>query len=151
MICFIGIPVSIFTPQLLIMESTGESKVRWIAEIKLVNCQLSIRVSDVYHMYAKPASNIRFAPRKYVHTDAEWWSLPTASYGRSPSASMQVVTRRMVRVPLVYSVFLLGGVAWWIWRRNRCRTLAGHCSNCNYSLDGLESTTCPECGEDATP
>ena len=53
---------------------------------------------------------------------------------------------RGLEVSLVYPAAV--GLIWsgLIWRR-RPRFPAGHCTACGYSLDGLVSDVCPECGE----
>lgn len=42
---------------------------------------------------------------------------------------------------------LIGGIGMVTWYRHRRSRLVGGCTNCGYSLDGLTSDVCPECGE----
>ena len=51
-------------------------------------------------------------------------------------------------LPLLYPVvFMLGWSLWLVRGRRKLRRRVGCCSECGYSLDGLTSDVCPECGE----
>jgi len=51
-------------------------------------------------------------------------------------------TAIMIRLPLIYPMFILAAIAWWTYQR---RAKPGHC-RCGYDLTGNVSGRCPECG-----
>lgn len=56
-------------------------------------------------------------------------------------------TRWKIELPLVYpmlAISLLSG--WLLLGSTRSRQRTGACKHCGYSLEGLASSTCPECG-----
>lgn len=64
----------------------------------------------------------------------------------TPSGAMVSISVRVVSVPLwqvLLVLFIVGGGSW---RLSRRVFPAGHCSQCGYDLQGLESGKCPECG-----
>ena len=68
-----------------------------------------------------------------------WWRV---IYAKSPG----LVT--FVQVPLIYPCMILVGWSLWLVRgRRKLRRRVGCCYECGYSLAGLESEVCPECGE----
>ena len=73
-----------------------------------------------------------------------WWRVV---YAKSPG----LVT--FVQVPLIYPSLILAGWSFWLirgrrqLRRRQLRRRVGCCAECGYSLDGLASDVCPECGE----
>lgn len=72
---------------------------------------------------------------------SEWYQLPKVMQGGGSGGSYY---RR--EIPLIPVAFLLlcTSIAMHVWARiNRPK---GECKNCGYSLEGLTSTTCPECG-----
>lgn len=49
-------------------------------------------------------------------------------------------------VPLWPILVLFGGATGFLWWRARRIAIPGHCRQCGYSLEGLASEKCPECG-----
>lgn len=97
---------------------------------------------------------------------AEGWFFPQASAGvimpnsiarpTTSTASMTVgtqggaivaITVRVVSVPMWQILLVLLVAGGGAWRLSRRMLPAGHCSECGYDLQGLESGKCPECGE----
>ena len=52
------------------------------------------------------------------------------------------------KLPLAYPAALLLAASLWLLRSNRTRHRPGHCPGCGYSMSGLGSATCPECGRE---
>ncbi len=87
-----------------------------------------------------------------VGFDFEYWHRWPMAEKRSTAQLLSPVwwvggqSIRGPEVSLIYPAAI--GVIWsvLIWKRRR-RFPAGHCVGCGYSLDGLTSDVCPECGE----
>lgn len=61
--------------------------------------------------------------------------------GVSPSARWDV--------SLMYPMFVIAGCLWLLAvdRKYKACRVAGQCTNCGYSLEGLDGGVCPECGD----
>ncbi len=73
-------------------------------------------------------------------------STPTWNVVRSTQATGPVVVRNF-QMPTMYISVVF--VLWSLWLLRGCRMMReeGCCSKCEYSLEGLSSGVCPECGE----
>ena len=72
----------------------------------------------------------------------QWYGLPSFSISNTQSQ-----WEWAIRLPLIYGVVLFGAGSVLLGvcaRRSRC---VNGCVSCGYSLEGLESDVCPECGE----
>ena len=80
-----------------------------------------------------------------------WWVAPRLSTERTTVSSFPVASYE-VDIPLVYVVFITAPWSLWLfivnqrYRLRKKRWLAGCCVFCGYSLEGLSSGVCPECG-----
>lgn len=74
---------------------------------------------------------------------SHWWSAPKIGKGGTSVGPYQ-----WCELSLIYPTVLM--VGWAIWlvrgRRKLRRRVAGCCLECGYSLDGLNTDVCPECG-----
>lgn len=74
---------------------------------------------------------------------SRWWSFPMMNRGGS-----SVGPYTWMDMPIIYpTALLLGWSIWLIRGQRKYRQQAGCCSKCQYSLEGLNSDVCPECGE----
>ncbi|MHA7814337.1 MAG: hypothetical protein ACX94C_13220 [Phycisphaerales bacterium] len=78
------------------------------------------------------------APFSY---DRVWWALPGHAAGRTSRGAYAAYS-----MPLVYPVAVMGAVLLIPVIRGRASKKRGGCTRCGYSLDGIESGVCPECG-----
>ena len=85
--------------------------------------------------FSYPKGSI-FAP-KY-----QWWSLPgyTRGHGNPTGPTYEI------SIPLVYVSLILSSLSVWMWIRVWRKSRLGRCRKCGYSVEGLTSNTCPECG-----
>ncbi len=75
--------------------------------------------------------------------DSHWWTGIQRWWGGSITG-----TSRGWSVPLVYpAVLMLGWSLLLVWIRRKQWHRVGRCSDCGYSLEGLNGKVCPECGE----
>lgn len=81
-------------------------------------------------------------PNRPFYPEYNWWGTP--SYSRAIARPGGVYSE--LSIPLVYPTAVSSIWAWVIWRRQRRIVMAGRCQSCGYSLEGLPTTTCPECG-----
>lgn len=93
--------------------------------------------------------------RPGVHHDFEWHSQKNPSSIRAISASSYITkgggssgSYIRYRFHTLWPCGLLVGISLILWIRTRFVIHHGRCANCDYSLEGLTSTTCPECGRD---
>lgn len=82
----------------------------------------------------------------WIQPTTHWWSLPSKGGGGSTSGPFDTLN-----LPMVYpAVLLLGWSLWlapfWKWWKH-IRLEGVECQQCGYSLEGLDSDVCPECGE----
>ncbi len=76
-----------------------------------------------------------------------------------PVAVAWAIRRDASGSEFLYLLLLIGGVWWCLmgaavgavvwWRANRL--IPGHCTNCDYDLQGNTTGVCPECGAPITP
>ena len=73
-----------------------------------------------------------------------WWAMPVYV-----NTSNWRATHTYLEIPLVYPTVLMVGWSLWLIRKQRKlqQRLIGCCKECGYSLAGLASDVCPECGE----
>ena len=95
-------------------------------------------IADVYlsGLYFK----LSFRQPAYPMTPA-WWDLPRIQRAASGNAQYSEVF-----IPFTYPTILLLGVSIWVWAKSRKYSLIQNQCSCGYSLEGLPSPTCPECG-----
>ena len=50
----------------------------------------------------------------------------------------------------IYALIACGALAaiWWVLTRRKNEGTSGRCGWCGYSVEGLESMACPDCGKD---
>ena len=70
-----------------------------------------------------------------------WWDMPVYYNTR-----FRRNTHTYLEIPLVYPAVLMFGWSLWLVRSRLKLSRAGCCTQCGYSLDGLPSDVCPECG-----
>ena len=95
--------------------------------------------------------------RPGVHHIFEWRSQQNPSSARSLSASSYITKGGgsggayiRYRFHTLWPCGLFFGISLILWFHGRITFHQGHCTKCDYSLDGLTSTTCPECGATIT-
>ena len=83
-------------------------------------------------------------------TAAGWWKMPEVWHPipRVHKSTLFGQTSQRVQFSLLYpTVLMLGWSLWLIRERWKLRRPIGCCRGCGYSLEGLTSDVCPECGE----
>jgi hypothetical protein len=63
-----------------------------------------------------------------------------------PGTATTTLVLRVIHVPLIPWVLLLGAGAGVLWWRLPSRYPRGHCAACGYDLSGSPGGKCPECG-----
>lgn len=93
------------------------------------------------------------APTPGVYHHFDWRSQKNPSSHQALSASSYITkgggssgpfTRYRFRS--LWPAVILVGISLVLWYRERLNPTPGCCSSCGYSLEGLVSNTCPECG-----
>ncbi len=122
-------------------------KVAIFDSIDLHNGQLVVK----HHrpVYPQPLSDslivygidLRFRTNQYSSWSISWWNVRPY---RSTDPSFATLWSFSIVYP---TLFVLGWSLWLVRGRRKLRRRVGCCSECGYSLDGLTSDVCPECGE----
>lgn len=77
----------------------------------------------------------------------KWWTTPS----RFPERNVQFGSNSHIwDLPIIYIALMFAGLSMWILFVRRSIIPVGFCTHCQYSLERLESTTCPECGTTIT-
>ena len=77
---------------------------------------------------------------------SSWWSIPKWNQVLMYQYEGPAIMMRSIDLPLVYMTMLMMGLSYWLIRERRKIRRSGCCVDCGYSLDGLNSDVCPECG-----
>lgn len=86
------------------------------------------------------------ASKFWYGMSGQWWSPPILG-SQSPFQN----SATSIEMPLVYPTGISVLISMWlIWRRMKSQACVDSCSSCGYSLEGLTTTTCPECGATIT-
>lgn len=86
--------------------------------------------------------DLQFRTNQYSSWSVSWWNLKPLRWTDPSFAALWSVS-------FVYPTLFVLGWSFWLIRKQRKlrRGLVDCCSGCGYSLDGLVSDACPECGE----
>jgi len=139
--------VSIFVPRSLHLSHVGipPQSIATGLRVDLAESRIAIVYFPPHDSEGELASGWEMSVRPppwYAVMSRRWWSL--ALWDRRPFLN----DGHDIEIPLVYPAVLMLGWSLWLMRgRRKLRSRVGCCSECGYSLDGLESDVCPECGE----
>lgn len=105
---------------------------------------------DVWPSFGEPRESgieIRFNSGHVLFPPAyaSWWELPSKGGGGS-----SVGYYSTWHAPIIYIGVILVALSCWLIYRGRATQKSGGCQSCGYSLEGLTTPTCPECGTTIT-
>jgi hypothetical protein len=85
--------------------------------------------------------DIRFRSKHYLNRPVSWWRIKPRRMGDPSFATLWDFS-------IVYpTLLMLGWSLWLVQGQRKLRRGIGYCTGCGYSLVGLNSCVCPECGE----
>ena len=144
----VAIPVSIWVGPGVRAEFVPESGSSWIRRMADAHCVGASLVGEYYPRYTQmyfSSSEPGWFVASYSSTthwpiQVSWWRPMVSQGGGSGGAYYRV------ELPTVYPALLMLGWSFWLVRGRLKPSGVGCCTQCGYSLDGLPSDVCPECG-----
>jgi len=144
----VGIPVSIWLPQTLVIDHTNASGNQRVIFAELSGARINAEQSPMLPPTGTKGLHLQRIGASIVGTRAPWWAMPSYQYfpTPAPAGAPPGIPAWFVEVPLIYPAMVLAGLSWLFIRAGRRHTAPGHCPGCDYDLSGTDAPICPECG-----
>lgn len=141
----VGLSVSVLFPRSLYISYVGAppSFVATELNIDLAETRIAFSYYPPYNIEGELVSGWEMSVRatRWYGMNGRWWSLP--SWHNSPFKDGGIDPE----FPMVHPAVLMLGWSLWLMHGRRLQRRTGCCQQCGYSLGGLTSDVCPECGE----